>query len=543
MRTVEPAWHEFAANLLFTEHGLAPFFAADSRIKAGAGSQKGEFVHDGEQWEVTLYYQESGLVHPGPQTPAGTDFGLDELREYRLQVDRKGGRSLAGFNAHIAPRWEGMEAERDDGSRIEIPVPDGFGEGINVRLKGSNVDAKRYLPLLRAAAEAVGINDWYFGEPHQFSNIQDGERYVRLQDDRSGPVHGRDGPIAQLGHLLENDRDGYRKVVQNDRDEQGRNVPGYYHTVTLGPKRVREAFPDHTFPREIKHYKSREAESMEKSHPLAHPKVGASYQVNRWDDTLRWSDLEEMERQLDQTLLSVLADAGVQVHDGPDGPFMGDPVWSPENVERPDDWLYGLDLTHIRQEQESVVIRTIEDGGFSPIQWDALTRLIADGGEVSPKQIAEEDGWHPDAVRKALRKMEDLLEREYGSVALRSPFIAELVYDRIQAAQESVRDAVGTFAKAVEAGKRGLDETTSAFVAWAAKHDVDVADEREAKMRLRFDGMDPNDVHEDKPAVVSRLRKGFKLWKEAGRDVAKFREADVLWGDGSQAKAGQYLPL
>jgi hypothetical protein len=32
---IEPAPHEFAANFLFDEDGLAPFFAADRQIKAG----------------------------------------------------------------------------------------------------------------------------------------------------------------------------------------------------------------------------------------------------------------------------------------------------------------------------------------------------------------------------------------------------------------------------------------------------------------------------------------------------------------------------
>lgn len=35
---IEPAPHEFAANFLFDEDGLAPFFAADRQIKAGGGS-------------------------------------------------------------------------------------------------------------------------------------------------------------------------------------------------------------------------------------------------------------------------------------------------------------------------------------------------------------------------------------------------------------------------------------------------------------------------------------------------------------------------
>lgn len=538
MQVVEPAWHEFAANALFAEHGLAPFFAADSRVKAGDGSQSAEFIVEGERWEVTLYYQDSGIVHPGRRTPEGTEFRLDTIREFRLKVERhedEDPHDSQGFNAHLAPRWPGMKAEREDGTEVAISVPDGFGEGVNVRLWGSNVAAPRYLPLLRAAAEAVGINDWYFSEPHPFSNVQDAERYVRLRKETTGPVHARDGPIAQLGHLLENDRDGYRKVVQNDRDGQGRNVPGYYHTVTLGPLRVREAFPDHSFPREIKHYYAREAESLDESHPLAHPKVGASYQVNRWDETLGLDQLDELERQLDQTVHSVLADAGIQVHDGPDGPFRGDAYFEPENVERPEDWLYGLDLTHVRQEQESVVVRYLADSGPSPIQEDALATLVGDGGDVAPKDIAEDGGWHPDAVRKALRKMDDLLEREYGSVALRSPFVAELVYDALQEARDAAERAVATGAKAVEAADRGLDETTSAFLAWAARYDVDVADGREARMTLRM-------ARESLDEIERKLRMGYELWTEAGRDPAAFRGATVHFDDGSKALAGGYLP-
>lgn len=44
---VEPAPHEFAANSLFDEGGLAPFFAANCRVKSDDGSQYGEFTIDG----------------------------------------------------------------------------------------------------------------------------------------------------------------------------------------------------------------------------------------------------------------------------------------------------------------------------------------------------------------------------------------------------------------------------------------------------------------------------------------------------------------
>jgi len=103
---------------------------------------------------------------------------------------------------------------------------------VNVRIKGSNIAFDRYPELLRRAAIEIGVAGKYFEEPHEFSNIQDAERYVRVHRDASGPVHGRDGPIAAMGHLLESDRQGYRKVVQNDDDERGRNLLA---TTTLPP--------------------------------------------------------------------------------------------------------------------------------------------------------------------------------------------------------------------------------------------------------------------------------------------------------------------
>jgi hypothetical protein len=33
---------------IFSEDGIAPFFAADSQMKSGGGSQRGTYVDDGE---------------------------------------------------------------------------------------------------------------------------------------------------------------------------------------------------------------------------------------------------------------------------------------------------------------------------------------------------------------------------------------------------------------------------------------------------------------------------------------------------------------
>ncbi|KZX47069.1 MarR family transcriptional regulator [Haloarcula sp. K1] len=535
MRTIGLAPHELHANLLFNSDGLAPFFALDSEVKAGEGSKSGEFLQDGERWVVRLSYQDSNIVHPGERTPQGTDWQLQNMREYRLKVARHPEEDSVGqqdFVAHVAPRWPGMQGERDDGSRIEIPVPDGFGEGVNVRVKGSNIEFHRYPELLQRAAIEIGVTGRYFEEPHSYSNVQDAEKYARVHRDASGPVHARDGPIAAMGHLLESDRRGYRKIVQNDDDERGRNLPGYYHTATLGPKRIREAFPDHHLPKEVKHYYAREALSVPDDHPLSHPKVGSSLQASLLDDdeTVRWRDLETLERELDQTVLSVLADAGIDIAPSGSGPFVEDSYFEPE-VDHSGPEPVGLDLTRVEQKQESVVVRHLSDG-LSPVQWEALEMLVADGGQVAPADIADEYSRHVESVRRALREMEDLVISDYADVSLRSEYVAEMVHAAVDEAREATRRAVDTAAKAAEAAERGLENTMSAFIAWAARHGIDVKDAREAQMTLRFGEIEKHG---------KAIREGFRVWKDAGMPEERYRQAQVQLADGSRGTAWRWL--
>ncbi len=544
MKVVRPASHEFTANAIWNEHGLKPFFAADSATKSAGGSRKAEFTHSGEKWTATLYYQESGFCVPeSGYTPGGTEISLEQIREYRIAIDRHHSEDEIGeqgLNAHIAPRWNGMEVEKNDGTRKTFSTPDGLGDAVNVRLSGSNIAFERYISLLRAAAESVGINDWYFSERdlHDYSNIVDAERYTRLFKDRSGPIHARDGPIASMGHLLENDRSGYRALVQNDTDPHGNQSPGYYHTATLGPERVRELFPDHSFPREVKHYYAREHASKPNSHPLAHPKIGVSYQTSKWDQTIGFDELDELKDELDETLHSVLADAGIPVRSGNvgdgrggTGPYKPDPYFDAIDMERPDDHLYGLDLTQIRHDQQSVVIKHLADG-LSPVEWESLETLVTDGGEISPKEIAAEHDRHEDSVRRALNRIDDLVEREYGSVSLRSSFIADLVHESVKDARESVRRAVETGAKAIDAAERGLDEQTSAFIAWASKHGIDVDDTRDAQMKIRMGGVD---------RVKKAVQQGYELWTNAGRDPARFRSARLDLGEKGTGIAWHWI--
>lgn len=103
--------------------------------------------------------------------------------------------------------------------------------------------------------------------------------------------------------------------------------------------------------------------------------------------------------------------------------------------------------------------------------------------------------------------MEDLAISDYADVKFRSEYVVEMVHAAVDEAREVTRHAVETTAKAVEAVERWLEETMSTFIAWAARHGIDVNDTREVQMTLRFS---------DAPSVTKAgesLREGFRVWK------------------------------
>jgi len=526
MKAVETAPHEYMANYVYSKSGLGAWFGA-ARLVDATGSKRGSFRLDGETWRVTLSYQESGLAPPtGGETPDGTRVDFDTLREFRLNAvvdDETGQRKV---KAHLRPRWRGLEST--DGNAVARPLWN-LGDAVDVRVNASNVEFDAVETVIQRAAGAVTLDPMYFADRNdEYSVVMDAARYVRIDRQVSGPVHAREGPIARMGHLLESDRSGYRKVVQDDTERAG-----YYHTVTLGPKRVRECFPDHRIPKEIKHYYARNAESLPDDHPLAHPKVEASYQSSRWDETLRPADHEEIVDELEEAVLATINEAGLptQPLDDGGGPanartYVEDAYFEAKTVDR--SRVLPLHLERVESDQRNVVVRQLANG-LSPVEWDSLKTLVADGGDVSPAEIADEHDWHPDSVRRGLRRIEEMVVREQGSVALRSHHVAEQVVEALEAAREGVRNAVGAAANAVEnATRRSLDERTDELIAFCQANGIHV-DEREAQLRVRMGNL----AGESWSELVTRLK---QYWTDAGRDPERLKEAVTHYRDEAGPK-------
>jgi hypothetical protein len=416
-----------------------------------------------------------------------------------------------------------MRVENKHGDTRALNIP--FNEGLNVKIQGSNIDFQDYQPLLCCAVRAVDVNPRYFENPHQSSQVQQAEMYVRVHEDVSGSVHARDGPLARLGHLLEGDRDGRRIIEQADVAEDGETVPGYRHQVGLDEKRVREVFPNHELPKRWKHYYSRQSHNIDQDDALSHPKVGAIYYGSLWRDPSKKhgvtpGELDQLQDELEDGVLSVLHDAGIDVTSS--SPYVADDYFQANTTDR-ERQVVTLPLEEIHARQESIVIKNLaEGGGLSPVEWETLDTLVTDGGEVQPADIAEKHDRNLDVVYRALDRMEEMVDHQYGSVQLKSSYVSELVHDAVRQAKERTREAVEASAKALEAADRGLDERTSALVAWASKHCENFR-ESDDGLQLRFGKIEAESVQDAEREIRRSIREGKRLWDDARNDDIPWR--------------------
>jgi len=127
-----------------------------------------------------------------------------------------------------------------------------------------------------------------------------------------------------------------------------------------------------------------------------------------------------------------------------------------------------------------------------------------------------------DSVYRALDGMEDMIEKEYGRLSLRSTYVAELVNTALDEAKDAVSRATTATAEALEAAERGLDERTSAFIAWQEAHGVTFT-EKDDSVSLSFGEIAADDRNEARRIVREKLREGLQLWDDMNRDVIKFR--------------------
>jgi hypothetical protein len=501
---------EAGMNLVYDEHDLLPHFACEAVMRASEdGTERTTFERGGETWTVKFDYQKSGLAprdHP--------DYANDTVREHRLKVapvNDPAGKRRANF--HIAPRWPNPETVDPDS-----PAPSWPNDllGVNVAAKGAKLDLDEYPELLRRAAAALDINPDYFADEHEYTNITTFETYVRADRSLTDRVFG-DGSVMQRIHELAGRTGKYRKLIEDDRGDEGSMHLTEFTSETAGA-----LLDGHNLAKRPKHYLLKHPPE-DPADPLHHPKVCTLFKKKLHDGSIPWSERADLRAELDETLLNLLSWSGLPTR--PDGEtFIGDGYFSPSDSPQPQILIVEDPTPEIQREQTAAVMAALGAPGVGNPdlnESDAETmELVADGGR-DVDEISRLIGTSRRTVYRVVSRLNDLLSLDGGTVAFASDHLAEK-------ARVGLEATTGAFDR-----DGGATAEPGPWAKWLNKYGPRVDELPGDLVELTF-GVVP-----DEWDVRAILRAGLKAWVDSGRDRRRFVNGMAHWiQDDEEHQAG-----
>jgi len=425
------------------DYGLKPYYAMDSLIKEWGDrwETEGKPTRDielaGETWATCFDYSESGL-----DAWDNPEFQIQNVREFQFYFVAKDSPTYEGKRADrdkrvkggtitVRPRWPNLTA---DGEPVSVPQ---YGEPyIDVQVQASNIPHERYLSLVKRVMDAYGIAARYFDQPHPDSHINDLAYYVRLHREDSGPLYAPDGPIARCHTLIQGDRSGYRKHVEDNT-----KLPGYYVTATVEDEKADQLVRGHGLGKELKHYYPNHPDNYEPNQAPYHPKFEVSYQTSRTEQTVRWDDLDDARRELEETILNCLDWCGLATSAESSVFVDFDPFWNIRDTTEARKFVQ-CPLPKIEDDQEHRVMQLW--GDMTTADRDVTELLLTDGGKVSPQTAAEKTGYTYRTIRTVIQRMEGLIEHTYGEMELSSKKIQQELLKRVRAAGDRFEQEIGS---------------------------------------------------------------------------------------------------
>ncbi|MFP8952418.1 hypothetical protein ACLI4Z_05500 [Natrialbaceae archaeon A-arb3/5] len=492
--------HEFDGHFHIVRDGLTPYYALTDVRKNHDwgidGKPTGTFEADGETWRVCLDYDEQPILpwsDPSYKLETAYLYRIYFVCEDSLDDGERADRSdrIKGGTITFRPRWPDMKrrekADSDGDGEWSGPIKDVNGymdlgvPYLDAQVQGSNIDFDRYPFLLGEAAAAFGIPRRYLDEFHHTSNIVDAAVYVRLLRSESGPIYAADGPIARMHTLLESDRSGYRKHVEDNRER-----PGDYVTSVIDDSRAGMLIRGHEIGKEAKHYYMKDPESYDPDEFGYHPKLEVGYQTSVTEKTVYWErddgelDRHDLRRELEELLVNLLDWGGLDETGGEQ--YQEDAYFDPDDRDRRSLKLVDCPLPEIESEQEAAVMRLW--GDMNPSDRATVETLLADGGEVSPNDVSDETGYCYETILRAVDRLEGFVEHTYGQLEIKSDYAAQEMLRRVHSAEEQFRRSIGSTVMEVADTAQGVE--TDALDRFVRSYDVGIDESRnDCRMLLK----------------------------------------------------------
>ncbi|MFC4357495.1 hypothetical protein ACFO0N_05965 [Halobium salinum] len=493
--------HEFDVHFIFTEYGLKPYYWMDSIRKEYDGWQTegkptAQMSFNGHDYILCYDYDKGGLdpwEHESYHLQSVPEFRFYFARKDALwnggRPDSKGARKGAAGTITVRPRWPNLTS---NGNRVS--VPDLGQPYIDAQVQASNIPHDQYHELLRHIMAAFGGSTSYFSEPHEMSNIGDAAVYLRIDSEESGSLYAADGPIARSHNLLEADRSGYRKHVEDHRKR-----PGYYVTTTITDERAADLVRGHKFGKEVKHYYPEHPKKFEPDDPLYHPKLEISYQTSVTDETVYWDDLEDLTRELEETLFNIMDWSGLSIRGG--SHLVSDQYFDASAEHRRSLRITDCPLPEVENEQEMRVMRLWRDMTDSDEQ--LVDHLLTDGGQQSMQGAAESIDCSYRTIRRSVQRLEGLVEQTYGNLEIASKHQQQLMLKRLRAAKNRFEQTMEQ--TVMEVADAASDQQRSAWSKVRAEYDITVKEDTGDCRKLLEIGYQPKDSEEARE-VLNEIR-------------------------------------
>lgn len=463
--------HEHEGHLVYTEHGVSPYWAWGAVVRDGFGWNANDVRVDvaGSTWEVDVYFSESGLI-------ARDDDPVDgRLNEYRIKARPAAPNDRRKFTLKISPRWNGQETMSGDELETpfqhdtvtidgnEIDMPDA---GVDIQFQTSNLEtptrpAELVPEFLQALAQKSGqyFDHDYLRIYHSISSSKALEGYVRHRDETQEQLVSSDGVLMGMFHLL-GDTEG--SLINYHADNQEK--VGHLHKVKIEEK-IEKMLPGHRYSKQFKSY---HPENVIDTGPLSEPKFGVLV-VNGWqDETIHFDDLESVWQEIEEAGTNVLSWAGIQT--GVDGPWVEDDHFevkdSDVDVKRIDN-----PLPVIEASQEAHVVKLLTEA--TEADYDILKELATDGGESHHAVLEQAAERGSSTVYRMLQRIPELVESDNGYISFASEKLYQDTKDILQRTEKQIQSASERVANMLGIEADVLDDAKHSVRRFAQKYAAD----------------------------------------------------------------------
>jgi len=504
--------HEHEGHLVYTEHGVSPYWAWGSVVRDGYNWHAEDVVVevDGDTWEVDVNFWQGGLDARDEDPVDG------QLNEYQVKARPAAPDDRRKFTVKISPRWEGMTAGGDEfstpfqhdtvsihGEKIDMP-----DEGVDVLYQTSNLatptkPAELLPEILQTLAEDAGeyFDYDYFQTPHAISNPKAIEGYVRHREETQDDLVESDGVLMRMFHLL-----GETEGAVIDYHADNQQTVGHLHKVVVQDG-IDEMLPTQQFAKQFKSYLPRDVVD---SGPLSDPKFGVLV-TNGWqDEQVYFDDLYDVWQEIEEAAVNVLSWAGVQT--GPNGPWVPDDHFEPQasdvEIQRFDD-----PLPQIEASQDAHVLRLFTDA--SDADQEILQQLATDGGEQHYAALEEATGYSSSTLYRMLQRIPELVKSDNGLISFTSEKLFQDVKDILQRSEAQIQRASEQVANMLGIEADVLEDSKNAMRRFAQKYAADVDEEQAGTLVVKLNAIvsELSSVGDEYPkiwTVVDELRRALR---------------------------------